>query len=112
MMVALPPLIHASTHSMTHSSFRAIRATVALALPLLVGCDASAADNPSGPPTVRSAASSAEPSAARNGVVSPQQQDVIDALKAYETAIVASDTITLKQIWSEVTRSSIRRAVW
>ena len=34
-------------------------------------------------------------------MASPQQQDVIDALKAYETAIVASDTVTLKQIWSE-----------
>ena len=70
-------------------------------LPLLFGCEASAAVDPSGPPIVRSLAPSAQPSAARNGVVSPQQQDVIDALKAYETAIVASDTVTLKQIWSE-----------
>jgi ketosteroid isomerase-like protein len=60
----------------------------------------SAADSPSGPATVGSVAPPAEASAARNGV-SPQQQDVIDALKAYETAIVASDTVALKRIWSE-----------
>jgi ketosteroid isomerase-like protein len=31
----------------------------------------------------------------------PREQSVLDALKAYEKAILASDTVTLKKIWAE-----------
>ena len=31
----------------------------------------------------------------------PREQSVLDALHAYETAILASDTVTLKKIWAD-----------
>ena len=85
---------------MPRSSFRFLIASVTLALPALA-CD-PAADTPSAPSSTRAAVAPSAPVAARAGTVgSPQEQDVIAALKAYEQAVVASDTVTLKRIWSE-----------
>ena len=39
--------------------------------------------------------------AARGPANSPQVDDVIAALKTYEAAILASDTVTLKNIWAD-----------
>jgi ketosteroid isomerase-like protein len=75
--------------------------SVTLALPVLA-CNPTGADAPSAPPSTRSLATPNAPVAARAATrESPQAQDVIDALKAYEQAVVASDTVTLKQIWSD-----------
>jgi len=86
---------------MTHTSLRSLAALFTLALPSLLGCDASAPDTPSAPPAARPAFASSAATAARAGVLSQQQQDVLAALKAYEAAIIAEDTVALKRIWSE-----------
>ena len=83
------------------SSLRSVAAIAIAALPALLGCDTSATDSPVGPPPPQSASAPRVPNATRAGALSQQEQGVIDALKAYERAIVASDTLTLKQIWSE-----------
>ena len=85
---------------MSRPTIRSLVASVLLVLPL-AGCDSSSADSPSAPSS-RPANPPSTPVASKAGSTeSPQEDDVIAALKAYEKAIVASDTITLKRIWSE-----------
>jgi ketosteroid isomerase-like protein len=86
---------------MTYSSLRFIAAAAALAIPSLVGCDASAANSPSVPPSAQSVIAQSPASLARTGALTTQEQDVIAALKGYEAAITSEDTTALKKIWAE-----------
>ena len=68
---------------------------------MVLGCDSSAADSPSAPSSRLGNPPSAAVASKGGSPASPQTEDVIAALKAYEAAIVASDTVALKQIWAE-----------
>ena len=100
MVVISTASIASTTQTMSHSSLRSLLACAALVLPPLLACDASGAETPIAPSAWQAAPPSA-PVTAKTGAASPQEQDVIDALKAYERAVVASDTITSKQIWAD-----------
>lgn len=72
----------------------------ALVFSSLLGCDPSGTASPE----LRSARAIEPPGtvvAARGPADSPQVDDVIAALKTYEAAILASDTVTLKKIWAD-----------
>ena len=73
----------------------AARTTACLALPLaLAACDPAAAQAPTVP-------SSGALAAARAQASGPRERSVLDALAAYEKAILASDTVALKRLWAE-----------
>jgi ketosteroid isomerase-like protein len=72
-----------------------------LVLPPLVGCEPSAPASPSDPGVNYAVTAPGGAAGARAATESPQEQAVIAALKEYERAIVASDTVALKQIWAE-----------
>ena len=87
---------------MLRAQFRPLVASAMLVLPALVACDQSKPDSPSAPsPTAAAMVPRAVLTSRGDNASSPQEQDVIAALKAYERAITAEDTVALKQIWSE-----------
>ena len=66
----------------------------------LTGCEPSAAASPSDP-SVHHQASAPAASFARSASISPREESVIAALKEYERAILATDTVTLKRLWAD-----------
>lgn len=72
-----------------------------LALVSVAGCEPSDAAGPNAQAAAGAATQGASLAARRSAADSPQADDVIAALKEYERAVVASDTVALKRIWAE-----------
>ena len=83
---------------MSQLSLRSIAGILSFAS--ILGCDPSDTASPN-PPPARATELAGAATAARGPADSPQVDDVIAALKMYEAAILASDTITLKKIWAD-----------
>jgi ketosteroid isomerase-like protein len=90
---------HVSPTSYMTRLSSACMAAPTLLLLAVGGCEPSAAASPSDP-TIRQPAPAAA-SFARSETDSPREASVIAALKEYERAILASDTVTLKRIWAD-----------
>jgi ketosteroid isomerase-like protein len=73
----------------------AARLATCLVLPLgLAACDPAAPQSPTVP-------SVGAPAAVRAQASAPRERSVLEALAAYERAILASDTVALKLLWAE-----------
>jgi ketosteroid isomerase-like protein len=76
-----------------------LRTAAAVALSALAGCEPAAAASPIDPSALAAAAQSL---AARAGAaLSPQEKAVLDAMAAFKQAVIDSDTVALKRIWTE-----------
>jgi ketosteroid isomerase-like protein len=86
---------------MSRLSFRSLVTGAVFLLPPIAGCNPSDTSSPNAPSVGAAATPMAANGARASATESPQAAAVIAALKAYEAAVVASDTVTLKKIWAD-----------